>query len=190
MKSWPKVKLGHVIICSNLVVSTLIWPQNIISVHISPYLPLFTTIYLYLALLPLYGHINYPNLTICAIFTLHLYSSIETAPLCKMLEQSDNYSWRYCISKTWGLQNVSSRMLFGCLSSLILTTFVICSFRYFTSLSNFKAIRQLLMEILHIKDLGDTECRLAAKTVVLVLGEYQISIVTPTSGGYLSSYKI
>ena len=29
------------------------------------------------------------------------------------------------------------------------------------------------MEILHFEDLGDTECRLAANAVVLVLGAYQ-----------------
>ena len=29
------------------------------------------------------------------------------------------------------------------------------------------------MEILHFEDLGDTECRLAANAVVLVLGEYK-----------------
>ena len=34
------------------------------------------------------------------------------------------------------------------------------------------------MEILYFKDLGDTECHLAVKAVVLVLGDYQISIVT------------
>ena len=30
----------------------------------------------------------------CAIFTLHVYMhySIETAPMCKMLKQSDDYS--------------------------------------------------------------------------------------------------
>ena len=30
MKSWPKLKLGQVIMWSNLVLSTLIWPQNTI----------------------------------------------------------------------------------------------------------------------------------------------------------------
>ena len=35
------------------------------------------------------------------------------------------------------------------------------------------------MEILHFEDLGDTiECHLAANAVVLVLGQYQISIAT------------
>ena len=42
---------------------------------------------------------SYPDLTICALFTLYMYSSIETAPLCKILAQSDHYSFRYCISK-------------------------------------------------------------------------------------------
>ena len=30
------------------------------------------------------------------------------------------------------------------------------------------------MELFHFKDLGDTECRLAANAAVLVLGEYHI----------------
>ena len=32
------------------------------------------------------------------------YNSIETASLCKILEQSDHYSLGYCISKIWGIQ--------------------------------------------------------------------------------------
>ena len=38
------------------------------------------------------------------------------------------------------------------------------------------------MEILHFEDLGDTECRLAVNTVVLVLGEYQINSNVPQGG--------
>ena len=45
------------------------------------------------------------------------------------------------------------------------------------------------MEILHFKDLGDTECCLAANTVVLVLRKYQISIAKYLRG-YLATYKI
>ena len=73
-------------------------------------MPIFTTIYLYLAVFrlnyPSLGifALNCPDVTICAIFTLYIHSSIETAPLCKILEQSDHYSWRYCISKIWGIQ--------------------------------------------------------------------------------------
>ena len=33
---------------------------------------------------------------------------------------------------------------------------VVCSFRYFTSVYNLKAIGPLLIEILHFEDLGDT----------------------------------
>ena len=41
----------------------------------------------------------------CHIHPIYMYSSIETAaPLCKILEQSDHFSWRYCISKNWGIQ--------------------------------------------------------------------------------------
>ena len=47
--------------------------------------------------------LNCPDFTICAIFTLYMHSSIETAPLCKILEQSDHYSWRYW-GNIWGIQ--------------------------------------------------------------------------------------
>ena len=73
------------------------------------HVPLFTYIWLYLVIFAL----NCFELTIWAIFTLqslhrgHRYSSIETAPLSKMLEQSDNYSWRYCISKNWKIHTCS-----------------------------------------------------------------------------------
>ena len=48
--------------------------------------------------------LNCPDVTICAIFTLYIYSAIATAPLCTILEQSDHYSWIYCMSKNWGIQ--------------------------------------------------------------------------------------
>ena len=106
MKSWPKV-----IICYNLVLSILIWPQKY---HFCPYLGLLNCIYHYwtifwrylglISLIWAYLPFNCPDFTICAICTLYIYSSIEIAPLCKILEQSDHYSWRYCISKNWGLQ--------------------------------------------------------------------------------------
>ena len=50
----------------------------------------FRLIYPYLGIFAL----NTPDFTICAIFTLYMHSSIETAPPCKILEQSDHYSWR------------------------------------------------------------------------------------------------
>ena len=57
------------------------------------------------------------------------------------------------------------------------------------ALLNFKAFVQLDMEILHFKDLGDTECRLAANAVVLVLGKFHVSIATYLKG-YIPSYKV
>ena len=39
-----------------------------------------------------------------------------------------------------------------------------------------------LLVVLHFKDLGDTECCLAANAVVLDLGEYQISTATYPRG--------
>ena len=61
------------------------------------YLAWFTYIYPHLPLICPYLVIftlNCPNLPIYAMFTLHIYSSSNTAPLCKMLKQSENESWR------------------------------------------------------------------------------------------------
>ena len=90
----------------------LIYPYLAPKYHFCPYLALriFTTIYLYLTIFRLnypdlgIFALNCPDFTICAIFTLYMHSSIETALLCKILEQSDHYSWKYSISKIWGIQ--------------------------------------------------------------------------------------
>ena len=58
MTSLPNTKLGQVILSSNLVLSTIIRPQNTIFVHIYPYLHRLTAMYLYLAKC----NINYPYL--------------------------------------------------------------------------------------------------------------------------------
>ena len=61
------------------------------------YLALFTYIYPHLPLICpnlVIFTLNCPNLPIYAMFTLHIYSSSKTAPLCKMLKQSENESWR------------------------------------------------------------------------------------------------
>ena len=112
-----------VIICSNLVLYTPIWPQITILSICKPYLPIFTTICLYLAIFRL----NYPYFGIfalIAIVNLYMYSSIKTAPLCKILEQSDHYSWRYCISKTWGYK-CHQRNQFG--ANLVIDIFYVAS---------------------------------------------------------------
>ena len=83
----PNMKLGQVITCSNLVLSTPIWPQNTIFVHIYPYLPSCITIYLHLALFSLnYPYLvicsfKCPDLTKCAIITPTWYSSREIGQL-------------------------------------------------------------------------------------------------------------
>ena len=69
-------------------------------------------------------------------------------------------------------------------------TILLCSFRYFTSVSHLKAIGPLLMEIVHFEDFGGYKCHLAANTVVLVPGEYQISIAKYLKGVSLPTYKI
>ena len=63
---------------------------------------------------------------------------------------------------------MSSQMQCGCLSSLVIDN-VLCSFIYFTSISNFKAIGQLLIIWRYfILKIWGILCRLAASAVVLV----------------------
>ena len=56
--------------------------------------------------------------------------------------------------------------------------YVLCSFRYFTSVYNLKAIGPLLMEILHFEDLGGTsvisECNLGDNLVIEDLGDTSV----------------
>ena len=66
-------------------------------IRLSTWLTIFSLIYLDLPLIFPYLVIftpNCPNLPIYAMFTLHIYSSSKTAPMCKMLKQSENESWR------------------------------------------------------------------------------------------------
>ena len=154
------MKLGQIIICSNLVYLPLFGPKipclSIFSItylhltlfiYIWPNIAFITLIWSYLPLIVLIGqHVPYspPD----------RHSSIETAPLCTMLEQSDNYSWRYCISKNWGIKKVLPWMQFICLSSQ--WQLFVYTFWCYTHVANFKAIGQLAMEMLHLKDLRDT----------------------------------
>ena len=76
------------------------------------YLPLLTYIWLYLGLITLiwaYLPLITPILP-CVPYSPYIYmhSSIEIA---QILEQSDHYSWRYCISKIWGIQVSSANAI-------------------------------------------------------------------------------
>ena len=100
IESWPKVKLGsHYVPLLGFIYSY--FAPNIPSlcsrfrrVYLS--FPIFSVIYLHLPTFSLICPylviftLNWPNLTIYAIFTLHIYSSSKTAPLCKILKQSEN----------------------------------------------------------------------------------------------------
>ena len=86
------------------------------------HLPLFTYIWTKVALITVicsYLHLIawFDYACQISIPTPDIYSSIVTAPMGNILEQSDNYSWRYWISKNWGIQKVLSPIQFMCLSS-------------------------------------------------------------------------
>ena len=101
MDSWPKLKLGsHYVpflgfIYYYFAPNIPFWSRFRL---VYLYVPIFSFIYLYLPTFSLICPylviftLNCPNLTIYAIFTLHIYSSSKTAPLCKILEQSENHS--------------------------------------------------------------------------------------------------
>ena len=117
---------------------TLISYTKFIHVNISmsrkgckiPCLSIFSITYLHL---PLFPYIL-PNIALIALIWSYLPLIALILPyvpyspqidilllrlhLCAIcLEQSDNYSWIYCISKYWGILKVLSRMQFICLSS-------------------------------------------------------------------------
>ena len=99
MESWPKVKLGsHYVpllgfIYSYFAPNIPFWSRFRL---VYLYFPIFSFIYLYLPTFSLICPylviftLNCPNLTIYAICTLHIYSSSKTAPVCKILKQSEN----------------------------------------------------------------------------------------------------
>ena len=96
MDSWPKVKFGsHYLPLLGFIYSYFapdipFWSRFCL---VYLYFPIFSFIYPHLSLICPYLVIftlNCPNLTIYAIFTLHIYSSSKTAPLCKILKQSEN----------------------------------------------------------------------------------------------------
>ena len=75
------------------------------------YLPLFTYIWPYLGFIAIiwaYLPLICPYFTIYATFTLYMDSSIDSASLFNIFEQSDHYAWRYCISKIWRIQRCLS----------------------------------------------------------------------------------
>ena len=109
----------------------LIWSYVHLFAPKIPFLPIFSLSYLHL---PLFTYI-WSNVALITLIWSYLplialiwpcvpyspldrYSSIETAPLCKIWEQSDNFSCRYCISKNWGILKVLSRMQLMCLFSI------------------------------------------------------------------------
>ena len=75
MKSWPKVKLGQVIICSNLPLFGPKIPFLSIFILTYLYLPLFTYIWLNYPYLGIFAP-NCPDFTICAIFTLYFVHAL------------------------------------------------------------------------------------------------------------------
>ena len=97
----------------------------------------------------------------CHIHPIYMHSSIETAPLHKILEQSGSLFMDILQFKDLGKQ----------VSSANAVCEFLCSFGYFTSGYNLKAIGPLLMEILHFEDLGHTsvvsECSLGVNLVIV-----------------------
>ena len=53
--------------------------------------------------------INECSLGVNLVIDIFLYVASDSSPLYKISKQSDNYLWRYCILKIWGIQ-----LSFGC----------------------------------------------------------------------------
>ena len=130
--------------------------------------------------------LNCPDFTICHIHQVYMHSSIETAPLCNILEQSDHYSWRHCILKICRDTSVVSE----CSLSVNLVIDNICMYLQILHLCiKFESNQTITYGDIAFWRFGRCECRLAANAVVLVLGGYQISIATYLRGGIYPHLK-
>ena len=104
--------------------------------------------------------------------------------MCKILEQSTIIHGDIAFQRIWGYRKCCHECSLGVY--LVIHNYLYApsdSLPLYGPVSNFKAIGQLAMDILHFKDLGDTE-NVATNAVVLVLGECQISILTNFRGVY------
>ena len=131
MKSLPNVKLGQVIIGSNLVLSTLIWPQDNIFVHIKPYLPIFTYVWLYLGLITLI----WACLPLIPLILPYVPYVSPTVTSCGPPRDYTNRG----VGRNWWpwYHPINVFFYWGC-----------------TSVQMFRAIVPFLMEILHLKMWG------------------------------------
>ena len=113
------------------------------------------------------------------------YSSIDTALLCKILEKSDNYSWRYCIQRIGEYRNCRHKCSLGVY--LVIDNLL---YMYVPSdaLPLYQILKQSVMEILHLKDLRDAYS-VVMNAVVLVPGGCQIPMAMYLRG-YLPICKV
>ena len=109
------MKLCQVIICSNFVISTLIWPQNIIlSIFILTYLylPLFTYIWLYLGLIILiWAYLPFNGLILPYVpYSPYICILLLRLHLCEFFFRAIGLLFMAinCISKIWGIQVLSA----------------------------------------------------------------------------------
>ena len=178
MTSWPNIKLGRYYLLQ-FGLSTLTWPQNTMFVLIFSitylHLPLFTYIWLNVALITLIWS-YFPLIALIWPYVPH--SSQIDILLLKLHLRAKFESNRTIIHVDIAFKSIRGYKK-GCHECSLCVYLVIdvCTFWCFTPFSNFKAIGQLVMEILHLKDFGDT-ASVVTNAVVLEFGECHISIPT------------
>ena len=111
------------------------------------------------------------------------YVVSDTSPLYKIWKQSDHYLWRYCILKIWGISVVSECSLGD---NLVIDNFLYVASGTSPPYKIWKQLDHYLCRYCILKIWG---IRVSFGSVVLVLGEYQISIAKYLRG-YLPTYKI
>ena len=94
--------------------------------------------------------------------TIFFDVALDTLPQCKILKQSDHYLWRYYILKIWGDTSAVSECSLG-VNLVIWQLFYVAS-----STSPLYKIWPLVMEILHLEDLGDMSVVWRARDFILV----------------------
>ena len=108
----------------------------------------------------------------CLVIDNFVYVPSNALPLYQILKQSDNclYGDNIAFKRSGGYRKCRHECSVGVNLVIDDSCYVASDVLPTLYALHLKAIGQLLIYILHFKDVGDTECRLAANAVVLVLG--------------------
>ena len=154
--------------------STLIFVPNI---PICPYLALFIQMYHYLPINTLFCHICRSLAWfdhMCHIHHIYVFSYRDCTSVQKFRAVGKLFMDILHFKEYGDTKSVITKALIGCLYSH--WYICVCSFGYFITVSNFKAIEQLLMDISHFKELRIQ--KVSSRTHIAWLSSHMIFLYT------------